>query len=63
MPAKYPVCSLTKNQWFEENCAWCAVALTFPEAFCGDEIARAGRTYLQWYASKSPNIEAPPSPA
>ena len=63
MPAKYRVCSLTNNHWFEEDCAWCAVALTFPEAFSGDEIALAGRTYLQWYANKPPSIQASPPPA
>ena len=63
MPAKYKTCSLTNNQWFEEDCAWCAVALTFPEAFSGDEIARAGRTYLEWYANKPPSVQASPPSA
>ena len=46
MPAKHRACSLSKNQWFEEDCAWCAVALTFPQAFSDDEIERAVSTYI-----------------
>lgn len=59
MPAMYRACSLSKNQWFEEDCAWCAVALAFADVFTGDERAHAERTYRQWYAS--PTIQPLPS--
>jgi hypothetical protein len=37
MPEHLRACSYTKNESFEEDCSWCAVALAFPEYFSKEE--------------------------
>jgi hypothetical protein len=38
--------------WFEEDCDWCMVALTFPERFSADELKAARATFDYWIAKK-----------
>ena len=38
--------------WYEEDCDWAMVALTFPELFPADAIRAAQRTYDAWLAPK-----------
>jgi len=54
MPEQLKKCSLTKNRFFEEDCAWCAVALAFPDAMDGGFRAPelAASTYNFWYRAK-----------
>jgi len=33
MPEHLRKCSFTKDNWFEEDCSWCAVALAWPDLF------------------------------
>lgn len=42
--------------WFEEDCAWCAVVLSFPDAFEDTAKESARTTLAQWY----PETAAPP---
>lgn len=36
------------ESWYEEDCAWAAVALTFPDLFEADEVAFARRIAAQF---------------
>jgi hypothetical protein len=38
--------------WFEEDCDWCMVALTFRDRFTADELAAAQQTFDCWIAPK-----------
>lgn len=38
--------------WFEEDCDWCMVALTFPERFTERELEQARVTFHHWIAPK-----------
>jgi hypothetical protein len=40
------------SPWFEEDCDWALVALTFPEAFSADAQALAKRAFAHWHAPK-----------
>ena len=51
MPAHLRACSWTGDRWFEEDCAWCAVVLAWPEYFDASTKAAAERTYQQCYAT------------
>jgi hypothetical protein len=42
-------CSYTKDQWFEEDCSWCAVVLTWPQYFSLGMVAAARDTYARVY--------------
>jgi hypothetical protein len=42
--------------WFEEDCAWCAVVLSFPAAFEPYVVENAKKTLKQWY----PDTALPP---
>ena len=52
MPAHLARCSIGRNNWFEEDCAWCAVALAFPAAFPSEQ-AQARQTYMTWYGEQN----------
>lgn len=45
MPMHLRQLSWTADQYFEEDCAWCAVVLAFPEEFTTRDIETAQRTY------------------
>jgi hypothetical protein len=49
MPQKYRELSFTGDQYFEEDCSWCAVVLSFPEAFSEGTRQAAQRTYERVY--------------
>lgn len=36
------------EQWYEEDCAWACVAVTFPKYFDPDVVTEAQRTIDQW---------------
>ena len=50
MPPHLRACSFTGNQFFEEDCSWCAVVMAFPQAFNADQILSAAMTYHKYYA-------------
>lgn len=50
MPAYLRACSFTGNQFFEEDCSWCAVVLAFPQFFNADQSLAAQITYNKFYA-------------
>ena len=41
-----------KSGWFEEDCDWCMVALTFPALFESGELEAAQATFDHWIAPK-----------
>ena len=53
MPAKYKACSFTNDQFFEEDCSWCGVALAFPELFEPHHIEAAQRLFDNYYSKKT----------
>jgi len=52
MPAHYRACSFSKDHNFEEDCSWCAVALTWPQYFDAKTLEAAQATYDMFYAPK-----------
>lgn len=38
-------------QWYEEDCAWAAVALAFPEKFSAEVVEQAARIRDNWFGS------------
>ena len=50
MPANLRACSFTGNQFFEEDCSWCAVVMAFPQFFDADQTLSAAMTFNKWYA-------------
>lgn len=50
MPQYLRDCSYTGNQFFEEDCSWCAVVLAFPQFFNADQSLSAAITYNKWFA-------------
>jgi hypothetical protein len=38
--------------WYEEDCDWCMVALTFPSLFPAKALADARKTFAHWHAEK-----------
>ena len=42
-------CGPGNEGWFEEDCAWCAVALAFPERFEHRDLDCAKRTLKNYY--------------
>ena len=38
--------------WYEEDCDWCMVALTFPQYFSEDELKAAQSTFDHWIKPK-----------
>lgn len=49
MPQHLRECSYTKDQWFEEDCSWCAVVLAWPQYFTSGMVAAARDTYARAY--------------
>ena len=47
MPEKYRRCIYLEDKpnWFEEDCAWAAVPLTWPQYFSLEIVNRAQKTY------------------
>lgn len=35
-------------QWYEEDCAWACVAVSFPEVFSAEDVATAKQTIARW---------------
>lgn len=48
----YKSCSFTSNQFFDGDCAWCAVVLSFSDCFCKGMIDAAIDTYMKYYRNK-----------
>lgn len=70
MPEALRACSFTSDQYFEEDCSWCAVALAWPEEFTSvcrgpDDAAKvldaARRTFDQWYRSRFGHLPGAPA--
>ena len=57
MPANLRACSFTGNQFFEEDCSWCAVVMAFPQYFNADQSLSAAMTFDKYYA-KTPATRA-----
>lgn len=36
------------DAWFEEDCAWAAVAIAYPECFTSKQVEHAFRVATQW---------------
>ena len=49
MPQHLREYSFTKDQWFEEDCSWCAVVLAFPQHFTPAFIEAARQTEQRNY--------------
>lgn len=49
MPQHLRECSYTKDQWFEEDCSWCAVVLCWPQYFNPGMVKAAQGTYDRMY--------------
>ena len=58
MPANLRQCSFTRDNWFEEDCSWCAVVLAFPQYFEDAHYKAAKRTYDNHYAPKYGKLAA-----
>ena len=57
MPKHLRKCSFTRDNWFEEDAAWCAVALAWPEFFPmqqDDAVA----IYRHVYAARCEGVKA-----
>lgn len=52
MPEQLRACSFTNDNWFEEDCSWCAVVLVYPEYFDAEHRNVAANTYNAEYAKK-----------
>lgn len=52
MPEWLRPCSFTGDQFFEEDCSWCAVVLAFPHLFNADQEQAAQLTYTRHYGKK-----------
>ena len=48
MPEHLRNLSFTSDQYFEEDCSWCAVPLAFPEAFSKGMVQAAQDCYDSW---------------
>ena len=46
-------CSFTKDRFFEEDCAWCAVVLAFPEEFTWYQVDEAQVFYNAYYERRN----------
>ena len=57
MPEPLRKCSFTKDNWFEEDCSWCAVALTWPKFFPG-QVIDAAMIYAKFFAERIGRNEA-----
>lgn len=57
MPAYLKACSFSADQWFEEDCSWCAVVLAFPLHFDTDQVVHAQQLFNLVY-SERPQIIA-----
>lgn len=53
MPTHYRACSFSGDHNFEEDCSWCAVALTWPQYFDAKTLEAAQATYDNYYAGKA----------
>ena len=49
MPLHLRECSYTKDQWFEEDCSWCAVVLAWPQYFSTMQVLAARDTYARYF--------------
>ena len=45
MPLELKACSFTRDRYFEEDFAWCAVPLAFPQHFTVDDFRAALEAY------------------
>lgn len=52
MPEQLRNCSFTNDNWFEEDCSWCAVVLAYPEYFDANHRKVAADTYNMVYAER-----------
>src|ERR1700733_7454301 len=55
VPAEWRDASFNGNGrsgWYEEDCDWSLVALTFPELFSNADLVAAKRTFDGWIAKK-----------
>jgi hypothetical protein len=55
MPAAWRAASFNgqgERGWFEEDCDWCMVALTFPQHFPADALEAARKIFDGWIAKK-----------
>jgi hypothetical protein len=57
MPQHLRSCSFTHDNWFEEDTAWCAVALTWPEFFPMQQDDAAAM-YQHVYAARREQVQA-----
>lgn len=44
-------------QWYEEDCAWACVAVTFPEFFTADDLTAARETIARWIDKEAPQLQ------
>lgn len=52
MPMRWRQCSFTNNEWFEEDCSWCAVVLAYPEFFNSGMVQAAKNTFNRFYSHR-----------
>lgn len=63
MPEYLRACSFTRDQFFEEDCSWCAVVLAFPQFFNADQSLSASMTFRRHYGNQSATAEVANFPA
>ena len=56
MPANLRACSFTGNQFFEEDCSWCAVVMAFPQFCDADQTLSAAMTFNKYYAKNPAQV-------
>jgi hypothetical protein len=52
MPEYLRLCSFTGDQFFEEDCSWCAVVLAFTKHFSTNQVKEATDAYTRHYIKK-----------
>ena len=52
MRPEYRACSFSGNNWFEEDCSWCAVAMQWPQYFSEKANGYARDLFNNLYAQK-----------
>lgn len=52
MPAAFRETGYSKGGWYEEDCDWALVAVTFPDAFKAEHVELAKKIVARWHAER-----------
>ena len=53
MPDHLKACSFTDDEFFEEDCSWCAVVIAFPDFFNQGMQAAAQECFSRFYKNRA----------